>query len=274
MLTTTSQKNLMVVIGTVLFAILSVWWISLNPFSNDSNVTHSKYVWGSFYQLIAIWGGVSGLVVSKSFGGTKSIIGKSVLFFSLGLLFQSLGQSIYSYYNLFAHIEAPYPSLGDVGYFGSVILYIFGVYFLAKSSGVKFSLKSYFSKIKAILIPLTMLVGSYLIFLQGYEFDGSSTLKIFLDFMYPLGQALYVSIAILTLIFSRKYLGGIMKKPVLFFLIALIVQYVSDFNFLFHASRQTWYVGGYGDFLYLCAYFLMSLSIIKISYALTNIQES
>jgi hypothetical protein len=269
-----STKSLMVDGTLILFAILTIWWIFLNPLSTDPNSDHSKYIWGSCYQIIAIWGGILGIKISNSYGGIKSLLGKSILFFSLGLLFQAFGQSVYSYYNLFANIQAPYPSLGDVGFFGSVILYIIGVLYLAKVSGVKFSLKSYIEKIQAFLIPIIILLLSYSLFLRGYMFDFSEKLKIILDFGYPLGQAFYVSIAILALIFSRKVLGGMMKKPILWFLFSLVIQYICDFNFLFQANNGTWYVGAYGDFLYMFSYLIMTLSIIKIGYTLKNIRAS
>ena len=119
-----------------------------------------------------------------------------------------------------------------------------------------------------------MLIISYIIFLRNYEFDWTNKIKIFLDFGYPLGQAIYVSLAVLTLILTAKVLGGIMKKPVILFLVALIMQYVSDFNFLFQANNGSWYVGGIGDFLYMLSYLLMTLSIIQIGYSLRSLKES
>lgn len=269
-----AKKNFMMAVAFALFAVLTIWWIALNPLSANLALVHNKYIWGSFYQLVAIWGGICGLVIARHYGGSKSILGKSIILFSCGLFFQSLGQTVYSYYNLFAGIQAPYPSLGDVGYFGSIIFYFSAAVYLARTAGVKVSLKSFSSKIQAILIPLIMLIASYLIFLQGYAFDWSQKLKIFLDFGYPLGQACYVSVAILTLILSRNYLGGLMKKPVIFFLIALIMQYISDFNFLYQANKGTWFVGSYGDYLYCCSYLLMTLALIYVGLVFNKIRNS
>jgi len=265
-----SIKNVMVNVAIVLFLLLTAWWIFLNPFSNNESLVHAKYIWGSSYQIIAIWGGICGLLVSRSFGGFRSFLGKSIILFSLGLLFQSLGQSFYSYYNLFSNVQAPYPSFGDVGFFGSIIFYIFGVIYLARVSGVKVSLEAFHNKLQAVLIPLVILFLSYIIFLKDYMFDWSAKLTIFLDFGYPLGQAFYLSLAILTLILSRKVLGGLMKKPIILFLFALIMQYISDFTFLYQAHREIWFVGGIGDFLYMFSYLLMTLSIVQVAYVLKS----
>ncbi len=255
-------KNRMAQSVILLFTIITVWWIALNPLLNSDLTSQQKYVWGSTYQILALLGAIYGFIIAKSWGGLKSTFGKALIFFSLGLLFQVFGQSVYSYYNLVARIEAPYPSIGDIGYFGSVIMYICGAFLLTKLAGSRISLRSLGNKFLALLIPLGILIASYLFFLRQYEFDFSYPLKVFLDFGYPLGQAFYVSLAILALILSRKVLGGIMRKPIIFFIAALLVQYFSDFNFLYQANQGAWYVGGIGDFLYSLSYLLMALSII------------
>ena len=257
----------------VLLIIVTVWWALQHPFNNEVLVER-KYIWGASYQVIALWGAICGLFVSWYWGGYKSVLGRSVLAFSLGLFAQVFGQSVYSYYNLFAGIQAPYPSLGDVGYFGSIPLYVYGTLLLAKASGVKVTLKSFDSKIQAFFIPFAALALSYLIFLRGYEFDFSQPLKIFLDFGYPLGQAVYVSIAILALLLSRKILGGMMRGPVLMFLFALIFQYLCDYNFLYQASRESWFVGGYGDYMYAFSYFLMTTAILLVGFIFTKIRDA
>ena len=62
-------KNLMVNVVLVLFTVLTVWWLALNPLSVDPNLDHAKYIWGTFYQIIAIWGGILGIIISRSYGG-------------------------------------------------------------------------------------------------------------------------------------------------------------------------------------------------------------
>ena len=113
-----------------------------------------------------------------------------------------------------------------------------------------------------------MLVFSYIFFLRGYEPEWSAPLRIFLDFGYPLGEAIYVSLALLILLLSRNILGGIMKIPLMFVMMALIAQYCAEFNFLYQVSRLTWLNGGYGDYMYMFAYFVMAISLIKINKAL------
>ena len=266
-------KNRMVQVDILLLVVVTIWWFFIKPFNSES-ITHSKHIWSSAYMFISIIGGVFGLIISKYWGGYKSIIGKAILCFSVGLFLQSFGQFVYNYYTLFVKIETPYPSLGDFGYFGSIIAYIYGVSLLGRAVGLKFFSQISINQILAIVLPLLMLVFSYFFFLRDYQFDWSKPLTIFLDFGYPLGQATYVSLALLVLIVSIRSLGGMMKRPVLLLIFALLVQYLCDFNFLYQANRGSWYAGSWGDYLYAVSYFIMTLAIIYIGSTFFRIKES
>ncbi len=261
-------------IAFILFLVFTVWWILLSPFNSVSPYPESRTIWSVTYQVIALLGGINGLFIATKWGGSKSLIGRSILAFSIGLLLQSFGQFVYSYYLLSLHVDAPYPSLGDVGFFGTIPFYIYGVVLLAKASGVKVSIRSFSKKLQAIIIPLVMLTVSYYFFLRGYEFDWTHPVTIFLDFGYPLGGAIYVSLTILTLLLSRKFLGGIMRTPILFILIALLFEYIADFLFPYTVSKETYFAGSYVDYLYVIAYSLMALSLIRIGLALKQAMKA
>ena len=256
-------------IAIALFLALSVWWVVLF-FVFDAELSSQNLYWAATYQLLAWWGGMYALASSRYWGGFKSTMGRGIIFFGLGLVLQGFGQTTFSIYTTILHIDIPYPSIADIGYFGSVFFYIAGILSMAKVAGASVRLKSLGGKIAALLLPAAMLLISYTFFLQGYEFDWSAPLRTFLDFGYPLGEAIYVSIAVLALIFSRNMLGGIMRIPMLLLMTALTVQYVAEFNFLFQAANETWINGGYGDFLYLLSYFLMGFSLVRIERTIRN----
>lgn len=240
---------------------------------NPGQENHNALIWGSVYQVIALFGAVCGLYLSRLWGGYKSLIGRVNLAFALGLLAQSFGQTIYSYY-FFKGGEVIYPSIGDIGFFGSVLFYIYGVLVLAQISGVKISVNSFFNKIQALVISLVLLILSYWIFLKDYIVDPGNITKTLLDFGYPLGQAFYVSIVLLILLLPRKVLGGIMKGPVIFFLVALVAQYFSDFTFLYQANNGTYVAGGIVDFMYFISYFLMAWSLIQLGSVFKKIKSA
>jgi hypothetical protein len=84
-----------------------------------------------------------------------------------------------------------------------------------------------------------------------------------LDFGYPFGQAIYISIAILAFLFSRRLLSGLMRPKILLILAALCMQYASDFTFLYQSHHNTWKAGGVNDYMYLIAYFIMTIALLS-----------
>lgn len=267
-------RNPMTQVVVLIFIAITAWWLSAHPLSSDESFTYHHRLWSSAYFIVSLLGGIFGLIISKYWGGRKSLLGRALLAFSVGLLLQTFGQLAYNYYIIILKTEAPYPSLGDVGYFGSVLAYIYGVYLLGHVAGIKFSFKSFRNQIVAVALPLLMLVSTWLIFLKGYEFDWSNPMRIFLDFGYPLGQAIYVSMALVVLLMTRKFLGGLMRKPLMLLVFALFIQYMSDFNFLYETIHGTWYAGSPGDYLYTASYLFMTLGLIYVGTTFKKIRES
>jgi len=269
----TIQKEWQAKVAVLIFAIFLVWW-SILQIVGVKNLPLAADIFTVTYGIMALWGGLCGLYIAKKWGGIKSLMGKTIIMFSLGLLAQEFGQLAYTYYIYVQHIDIPYPSLGDLGYFGSIFFYLYGTYLLARTSGVKISLKNLSNKFQAIIVPIFMLGYSYMLFLRNYNFDWSKPLTIFLDFGYPLGQSLYISLALLTFLLTRKILGGIMRDKIIFILIALLFQYLADFNFLFQNSRGTWTYSEYGDYLYFIAYFIMAIALLQLTTAIKQINSN
>ncbi len=262
-------------IALTLFILFFLWRIVLyfGPSGFEGEIYLPSFAWGATYNVLALFGAISGFIISKSWGGYKSVLGRAIQIFSVGLFLQSVGQIISSYY-LFTTNEIPYPSYGDLGFFGSVIFYIYGTKQLARLAGVKINLKSFSEKILAILIPSVGLIASYLIFLKDHALDWSNPLSVLLDLGYPLGQALYVSIALLVFLFSRDVLGGIMRRPIFLFILALVAQYISDFTFLYQVSRELYIPEGINDLMYFISYFLMAISLISLGNVFNKIRNT
>src|SRR5579863_7629654 len=180
-------------VPTLIFVGFAVWWFYLSSLNIDIT-RNSRQIWGASYQILALYGAIAGLFISKKWGGYKSFMGRAILFFSIGLFLQVFGQSYSSYYVYRHGVESPpYPGIDDIGFFGSVIAYIYAAILLSRVSGVGASLKKMGNKIWVVVIPIIGVAISYYFFLQGYSFDWTNKVKILLDIGYPVGQALYVS---------------------------------------------------------------------------------
>jgi hypothetical protein len=244
------------------------WWVvlMLTPHTDETAA-----IWGACYGLTALVGGLYGLYASRAWGYFRSHVGRAIILLSLGLLFDEFGQLVFSYYNIIEKVAIPYPSLADVGFFGAVPLYILGAFYLLRSLGVGSAARKNPLKLAVgVLIPLIILGVTYWLFLKDYDASEKDALTIFLDFAYPLGQATYVSLALVALTSVGRLLGGVMKMPIFLLLFAFVLQYTADFNFLYQATQGTWGVSGYGDFLYLSAYFMMGASLISLNRGLSK----
>lgn len=115
-----------------LFLLLTVWWIVLR-WIDQSDIQYQ--IFSASYGVMALIGAFWGIAISKKWGGSASIMGKAILFFSLGLFAQEFGQLVYSAYAFFLKIQIPYPSIGDIGYFG-VFRYICWVWSLLQKRPV------------------------------------------------------------------------------------------------------------------------------------------
>ena len=246
------------------YAGLLVWWIWLNVTDRTAEVLHYTMFNLSYAFLLALVGGVAGIIYFRRWGGWGSAMGRGILFISLGLLGQWLGTVIWSYYALFAGIEIPYPSLADIGYFSLIPFNILAIINFARVVGARFSFKKISDIVIAVGIPFVFLIFSYRIFLADYEFDFNAPLTIFLDFAYPLGEVFMISLALLIFLLSRNYLGGIMKNRIRLVIFALFGQYLSDFIFLYQASRGILENSGTTDLVYTTSFFITSLGLVVL----------
>lgn len=251
------RSSNLILIAILIFTFFALWWVYLQLFLDKSNIMYKFF--SSTYGLMALYGGICGIHISQKWGGLKSLLGKAIFMFSCGLFAQEFGQIVYSYLDWFH--QKLYPSIGDIGFFGTIPFYIYGVWLLAESAGIKISVQSFQKKIVALIVPIAMLTISYFIFLQDYIFNWKDPIKIFLDFGYPFGDALYISIAIIIFIFSRKILDGIMRSKALLILVALLIEFIADDTFSYKSS--SFYAGNYIDFLFLIAYFAMTIALLN-----------
>ena len=256
------NKNTYQYIAIALFVVLSLWWLSFQGRVNHQ--TSSDQIEANFYSITALFGSIIGFMAAKKWGGFKTVLGKAITFFSVGLFLQEVGQLISDYSFYVQHSAAiPYPGFSDLAFFSSVIMYVIGVVYLSKAAGVHRSLKNTNAKIIAVVVPVVLLSfsGFLLVFNQHYDF--SHPLTVFLDIGYPVGQAAYISMALVAYLVSRKAFGGLLRKCIIWIIVALIVQYAADFTFIYQSHHNSYVTGSYDDYFYLLSQFLMSTALIQ-----------
>lgn len=264
-------KNKLQLLVTLVFLGFLGWWFSFQHVV--TNQGRSVQWFGGTYGSVALIGALVGFIAARHWGGFRTLLGKALMFFSLSLLFQEAGQLILTYYIYGSKIQIPYPSWGDVAYFGSTLSYICGAYFLSKTAGVRFSLKVNKYKFVAFAVPVALLAVSFFVFLHHHQYDWHRPLTVFLDLGYPVGDAIYISLAIVSYLLTRKMLGGVMRSAILILLLAFVAQYISDFTFLYQSSRGTYLAGKYDDLSYLITYFIAALAMVRFNVVYSNLRQ-
>lgn len=255
-------KSKLTYILLIFYLLLLAWWIQI--FISGSKTGNENYYFNFVYAFVAFIGGINGLIISRKWGGFRSYIGRGIIFFSLGLLGEWFGETAWSYYNIVAHIQVPYPSIADAGYFSIIPLYSLGILSFAKAAGTTFTLRSVYGKLILCIIPVIMLTISYFLYLKNLQFDTTQPLTTFLNYGYPIGEAITISFALLTYGLSKGILGGKMKSKVLFIIFALCVQYITDSTFLYTAAINTYYNASAVDMMYTTSFLTMSLALIAL----------
>ena len=256
------NKNKFQIGAIALFAVLTLWWLSFR--GRVDHQTTSDQIQANFYSVMALYGSIIGFIAAKKWGGIKTVLGKAITFFSIGLLLQEIGQLTGDYLFYVKHSTVtPYPGIGDIAFFGSVIMYIVGVIYLSRAAGVHRFLKNSSAKVIAVIVPLVLLSFSGFLLVFNQQYDFSHPLTVFLDIGYPVGQAIYISLALVAYLVSRKAFGGLLRKCIIWVVVALIFQYAADFTFIYQSHKGTYVTGSYDDYFYLLAQFFMSTALIQ-----------
>lgn len=245
-----------------LYLIVLVWWIKL--YVSGSTDTSEAYLFNWFYGLIALSGAIYGIKIAvNKWGGWGSVLGRGLILLPLGLLGQWFGLQVWTYYNVILKVEIPYPSLADLGYFALIPAYSLGAWMFALASGAKFSLRTSGGKIIALFIPLIAVAVAYALFVKDIGPDFENPLRMFLDFGYPLGEIIPVSIALFTLTLAGSLLGGVMRGRIVYLVGAFFFQFITEYAFIYTSGVGTYVNGGWNDLMYATSYAIMSLGLIS-----------
>jgi hypothetical protein len=247
------------------FALLVIFWGVLYFTATTSGFYN--YLYSFLFGLIPLFAGIVGLVRFKVWGGLKSAIGKAVFFISLGIFCWGAGETIWSYYNFVLNVAAPYPSLADIFFAPSIFFYGLGAFFLSKATGAKFGLRNKAARWFVIAAPFIIAIFSYyllvLVARAGVLVPADETaLKTVLDIVYPLGDFVGLTIAVIVSGLSFKYLGGKYIYDIYAILLGLGVMFIADTVFSYTTTVGTYYNADFGDLILSTGTFLLSFGLL------------
>lgn len=254
------RKDWRVKVLLVLFIVLSVWWV-LSPQVIQEPYDEFHFQFTHIYFIVPLFGALCALA-SLRVHSWRSVVGKVQLFLGLGLMGQVLGQISYSYQVLVHSNLVPIYTLGDWMYITSILFYFLAVIYIATVAEVKSWLASLENKIHAAVIIIVMLVLSYGLFVQGYDFNWSVPMWVIFDFVYFFIQSAYMSVALLCC-FAMSGAKKEIRTAVIIIVFALVFEFLSDYTFIYEASINAWKINGVVDYMLMLSYTLMSLGVIR-----------
>ncbi len=219
------------------------------------------------FGLIPLLGGLTSMYNARLWGTFKSAVGKAVFFTGLGLFLWGCGEMIWSYYNFFKGVAAPYPSMADIGFAPSIFFYGLGAAYLSKATGAKFGLRNKFAKIFVTAAPIVIFFISYeilIVFARGGVLipPNEPFLKVILDIAYPFGDFLALTVSVIISGLSFKYFGGKYKYDILSILIGLGVMFIADTIFSYTTTVESYYNGNWGDLILTFGLFFITYGIL------------
>lgn len=254
---------------TISFGVITALWLYLLLTKTKSG--NLNYWYSFLFGLVPFFGGLAGMLKAKLWGGLKSALGKAIFFISLGLFLWGFGENIWSYYNFFKGVPAPYPSIADIGFAPSIFFWILGTAYLAKATGALFALRKLkWARAFTVIAPLLLLIPSYYVQIKLARSgtlipQGETALKTVLDIAYPFGDFLALTFAAVVSILSYKYFGGFYRRAVVAILAGLGVMYFADSVFAYTTTKGTYYNGDWGDFMLSIGLFLMTFGVLAFA---------
>ncbi len=240
-----------------MFCVSFVFWTVLAV--TGAKYTAANYLISVPLILITFFGGVSGIWQTVRHMVVKELQ-KPILLLSTGLLFWCLGSVIFMLYNVFLHVEAPYPSLADIAYLPAPVFWIIGLVYLCKAVDVESHLRLVVGRILFFLLPTSAVILSFyaLIFVPNgsdvHFFE--SPVELFFNFIYPVFDVL-IMVVLSLLIYGVCFRLVRTEYTVALVVIAgsFIVNYFADYIFAYTTSHDTYFVGNFADLLFIVAMF-------------------
>lgn len=226
-------------------------------FMHPDKTTSANFAFNLAYSLIYFLGAIVAFSRVHKFPSSGNT-GKSMIYYGIGMVMYGAGLIVWTYYNLVAKIDIPYPSLADVFFLLFYPGVILGTYYLLKSLGGKITLKLF---VEGFIILIVFFITLYLFLNQTSLGPGVTGWAKILNILYPFADAFITALAITAL---RTDIGISEHPYILYFVFAFIVAASADTIFSFRSAIGVYWNGDISDLLFAISGFLISWGILSI----------
>lgn len=215
----------------------------LGPSDPDPSKAQLRYI-----ALLAfnVGGSVIALLGWQHARGMRGAERTAVHLFALGLGGYMFGQWLWLGYNL-EGIDAPYPSIADVGYLALPVAAIAGALILLRKTrrrilGVDIAL--------LLAFPATTFLVFYALLIQPRYDASQDLLRTAVDLAYPTADSFYVALAGALIYFTAE---GPLTPAIRRLSVAMLLMAVTDVLWIVSLDKGSYFTGSWIDILYILA---------------------
>jgi len=167
------------------------------------------------------------------------------------------GQGIWSWYELAAHREVPFPSLADLGFLGAVPLAVAAMLSFAAAGAEERAASRVSRMLDGCLIATSLLYASWALVL-GSVFRAASggVIEQLIALAYPVGDVIVATIVLVVLTSRRS------RVPLALLGIALLCLTVADSAFAYFTQTGTYHTGFVTDVGWFAGYLLIAAAAL------------
>lgn len=242
-----------------LYSFFSVWvggqliwnaWLYFLP----EHTTPANYWFNVYYGSTSLIIGIVALVVIYR-QHQRGAVTSALTYLSIGSLCNGLGLWIWGYYNLFTHVEIPYPSPAEALFLVFPFLLAFGTIKLLRFYAEKIS---WWVIIEGAILTIISSAPIFYYFILPNLGPDLPFITRFITITIPLEDALLIGIVYVMLRVGR----GKLKNHFPLYVIAYLFLILGDFVFQYRAAVGIYWNGDIADTLYVLNAFFFSLAII------------
>lgn len=230
------------------------WDIWLYTLPNPTSVWN--YVYNLIYGLMFLIGGIISVMYAFDFGFNTNL-GKMILFFGIGMLFDWLGNVIWVYYNLVLAVRIPYPSYADASYMLLAPCFVIGGFYMIQLYQTQISKKLVIDSIVVICLAFVIIFG----FFARPDLSAElSLIEKFTNIYYPFSDVIFASMALIVIRVGR----GKAHPSLYIFTSGIALQTVADLLFAYRSALGVYWNGDISDLLYTVSAFVICIGIVEI----------
>lgn len=239
----------------LMYAVGVLWWVSITL--HGMRGTFENYIWEAPMILIPISAGIYSFLIAKQ--NQKNSL--ALRWLSIGLIVWGLGTLLFLIYNVFLHIEVPYPSLADVLYISAFVFLLIGLVNL-RIPGIRGSARETLRVALGLMLSYCIVIAMYAIVLAGNQLYFSFSVDTFCKLIYPMFDIVFFVLGA-RVVYAILYSPRLHSRALKILVLSILLNYFGDMSFSITTQNNAYFVADWVDLIFLTVFFLMSYAVIS-----------